>query len=294
MLTDNVYVVTGAGHGIGRAAAVELGRRGATVVANDLGTTADGEGSSPEPVNETARAVREAGGEATAHFGDVASMAYTESLVEDTVEEYGRVDGAANFAGILDDAILHKMTADQWDKVVRVHLRGHFALLRALAAHWRTTDPDRDSQRSFLTVSSRSALGSVGQANYSAAKAGILGLTRTAARELDRYDVRVNALMPSAYTRMTETIPEEKRPDPEDKPSEESIAPVVAYLLSDHASDVTGCTIRAAGGTLGVYTDPELVRVGFDEDGWELEDIVERFQDTVAHGVDLDRSDDAY
>ena len=296
MLEGKVYVVAGGGHGIGEATAVHLGSHGGTVVVNDLGTDLAGEGESSEPASETAEAVREAGGEAMAHFGDISSLEYTEELVADVVEEYGRVDGAVNFAGVLADAISYKMTGEEWDRVIRVHLRGHFALLRALAAHWRDrAGPDGDAldaQRSFVGISSGAAgTPSFGQLNYASAKAGILGLVRTAAVELDRYNVRANAIWPSAYTRMVEEMPEEHRPDEEAVPDPEDIAPVVAYLMSDHAEDITGCTIRAAGDVVGLVSDPEVQRTGFKEGGWTVGDLATHFEDDVAQGWDLHRSD---
>jgi NAD(P)-dependent dehydrogenase (short-subunit alcohol dehydrogenase family) len=296
MLSDKVCIVAGGGRGIGEAVAVELGREGATVVVNDLGSSVHGEGESEEPAERTVAAVEEAGGEGMAHFGDVASLDYTESLVEDVVEEYGRVDGVVNFAGILRDSISYKMTGEEWDQVIRVHLRGHFSLLRNTANHWRerARDGGLESQRSFLGVASRSALGSPGQANYSAAKAGIMGLTRTAARELARFDVRVNAFMPTAYTRMIDEIPEERRPFTREEMPPEKVGPMVAYLMSDGAEDITGMTIRAAGDGVGLVSDPEIHRLGFQEGGWSPEEIDEKFRSTVAGGIDLDRSGSAF
>lgn len=296
MLSDKVCIVAGGGRGIGEAVAVELGREGATVVVNDLGSSVHGEGESQEPAEQTVAAVEEAGGEGMAHFGDIASLDYTEKLVEDTVAEYGRVDGAVNFAGILRDSISYKMSGEEWDQVIRVHLRGHFSLLRNVTAHWRERSRDRglESQRSFLGVASRSALGSPGQANYSAAKAGIMGLTRTAARELARFNVRVNAFMPTAYTRMIDEIPEEKRPFTREEMPPEKVGPMVAYLMSDSAEDITGMTVRAAGDGIGLVSDPEIHRLGFQDGGWSAEDIDEKFRSTVAQGIDLDRSGSAF
>jgi NAD(P)-dependent dehydrogenase (short-subunit alcohol dehydrogenase family) len=296
MLSDKVCIVAGGGRGIGEAVAVELGRQGATVVVNDLGSSVHGEGESEEPAEETVTSVEKAGGAGMAHFGDIASLEYTESLVDDIVTEYGRIDGAVNFAGILRDSISYNMSGDEWDNVIRVHLRGHFALLRSVAANWRerASDEGLEHQRSFLCVASRSALGSPGQINYSAAKAGILGMTRTAARELARSNIRVNALMPTAYTRMIDDIPEEKRPFSREEMPPENVGPMVAYLMSDEAEDITGSTIRVAGNVVGVVSDPEIFRLGFQEDGWTAEDIVERFQSEVAQGVQLDKSGTAF
>lgn len=298
MLSDKVCIVAGGGRGLGEATALELSEHGATVVVNDLGTGLEGEGESQEPATETAQAIRDAGGEAMAHFGDITSLDYTEQLVEDTVEEYGRVDAAVNFAGVLADGISYKMSGEEWDRVIRVHLRGHFALLRNLGAQWRERAREHDdrlpSRRSFVGVSSLSATkGNIGQANYSAAKAGILGLVRSTARELDRYNVAVNAIMPNAFTRMAEDIPEEHRPGEDEIPSPEDNAPVVAYLMSDEAEGITGTTVAIDGpdgDELSLVSEGEKFRVGIREGGWTTDALADRFRESVGGGVDLDKS----
>jgi len=296
MLANKVFIIAGGGHGLGKVTAVELGGYGATVVVNDLGTDVTGEGESASPAEETVEAVEDTGGDGMAHFGDISSLEYTKSLIADTYEEYGRIDGVVNFAGILRDSISYKMTSDEWDDVVRVHLRGHFALLRNVAAHWReqAKESGLGTQRSFVGTTSRAALGNIGQVNYSAAKAGVLGMTRSAARELHRHNIRVNALMPTAYTRMVERIPEEHQSfDEEDMPPEK-VAPMVAYLLSDEAEDITGCTLRAAGDAIGIVSDPQVTRMGFQERGWTAEDIAEQFRDSIAQDIELERSGSAF
>jgi 3-oxoacyl-[acyl-carrier protein] reductase len=293
MLSDKVTIVAGAGTGLGEAAAVELGRQGAKVVVNDLGVDVTGEGESEEPAEQTIERVKDAGGDGMAHFGDVSSLDYTERLIQDTYDEYGRVDGVVNFAGILRDSISYRMSGEEWDTVMNVHLRGHFSLLRNAAAHWREeiSDDEAASQRSILNVSSRSALGSIGQANYSAAKAGILGLTRSTSRELFRHNIRVNALMPTAFTRMIAAIPEEKRPFTEEEMPPEKVAPMVAYMMSDEAEDITGCTLRAAGDEIGLLTNPELHRIGYTDGGWTPQEIADRFRDTVASGINVTKTE---
>jgi 3-oxoacyl-[acyl-carrier protein] reductase len=296
MLEDKVCIVAGSGHGIGEKTAIELGRQGAKVVVNDLGADVHGEGASDEPAKTTAEAVREEGGEALAHFGDVTSLDYIEELIEDTIEEYGRLDGVVNFAGILRDSLSYKMDEDEWDTVIHVHLKGHFSLLRNAGAHWRTTAKEEgiETQRSFVGVSSRSALGNVGQLNYSAAKAGILGMVRSAASELARSNVRVNALMPVAYTRMIERIPEEHRQvDPEKYPPEK-VAPMVGYLMSDAAEGVTGCTLLAEGDTIGLVSNPKSEHRAYNPEGWTTEEIADQFKSTITQGVDLDNSEPGF
>ena len=285
LLKGRTIVVAGGGRGLGRATALEVGEQGGAVVVNDLGTGVDGSGTSDEPAETTAAAVRKAGGEAIAHYGDVTSLEYADRLIADAAAEYGRVDGVVNFAGILQDGFLTRLSGEQWDRVIEVHLRGHFALLRAAAVHWQDREDrenrEDDDGRAFLCVTSPSALGNPGQANYAAAKAGVLGLMRTAARELDRFGVRVNALMPVAYTRMIENMPTGQRPfDAADRPAKQ-VAPVAAYLLSEAAADVTGRTVRAEGERVSTVSDPQICRTAIREGGWSAEALAEDFEDRL-------------
>jgi NAD(P)-dependent dehydrogenase (short-subunit alcohol dehydrogenase family) len=295
MLEDKVIIVAGGGRGIGEAVAVHLGKLGASVVVNDLGADITGEGESEEPAHSTIDAVEAAGGEGMAHFGDIASLEYTEDLIADTVAKYGQVDGATNFAGILRDSISYKMEGGEWDSVIRVHLRGHFALLRNLAKRWREEagDGKLDSQRSFLGVSSGAAFGSMGQINYAAAKAGIRGLVRSAAIELHRYNVRVNTLLPQAYTRMLDEVPEEHRPFTYEEKPPENVAPMVAYMMSDEADDITGCSVRAEGELIGFVPDPDFhQKLAFQLGGWTADDIVDKFHDTIGLGEEVTNNEE--
>jgi len=282
-LEDKVVIVTGAGRGIGRATAVYLGDAGASVVVNR---------ASDNP--EVADIVEDRGGTALAHNGNVSSTEYAEALVADTVDAFGRIDGVINFAGITDDATLLKMSDEQWDRVIDVHLRGHFALLRSVGRHWREAagDDGLDPQRSFVTMTSRNAFGSFGQANYATAKAGILGLTWTAAAELKRYNVRVNALMPLAFTGMIAEIPEEHRPASwtmEEMPPEK-VAPVAAFLVSDAAEGINGCIVRSHGDMVGLISEPEIYRRAYRDGGWSLESLDDRFKATLGDDLSLDRT----
>jgi NAD(P)-dependent dehydrogenase (short-subunit alcohol dehydrogenase family) len=177
---DKVFIVTGEGRGLGQATAVELGCHGATVVINDLGVTLSGDDESTDSVETSVDSVEAAGGTSMAHLGDVSSFEYTADLIADTVEKYGHLDGIINYAGILRDSISYKMTPEDFDAVVRVHLRGHFCLLRNAAAHWceeakKTENDGLANQRSFVSVVSPAIWGNTGQLNYASAKAGILG-----------------------------------------------------------------------------------------------------------------------
>ncbi|WP_424019409.1 SDR family NAD(P)-dependent oxidoreductase [Halorientalis pallida] len=278
-LDGTVCIVTGGGRGLGEATAKHLAGEGATVVVNDLGTTLSGDGASEEPADETVAAIRDAGGTAMAHFGDVTDLDYTEELIADTAAEFGRVDAAVNFAGVLRDAYLTEMTGEDWDTVIDVHLRGHFALLRNLARHWDETADEADRERAFVGVTSPSALGNAGQANYAAAKAGVLGLIRTASAELPRFDARANALLPIAYTRMIEDMPHQ--PFGEDDFPPEKVAPVVGYLVSEAAEGVNGKTVRAQGDMVSLVADPKDENSMVDSEGWTVEKLSERFDELL-------------
>ena len=300
-LSGTVCVVCGGGNGVGRAAARELATHGARVVVNDLGTAVDGTGSDASVPETVAGEIRAAGGTAIAHHGDVSDFEYAERLIHDTVAEYGRVDSVCNFAGIVRDGISYKLSEDDWREVIDTNLTGQFAPLRAAASHWRDVgegadggdsgDDGVDRQRSYLAVSAGAARGSLGQANYAAAKAGVLGVVRSVSTELVRSNVRVNALIPNGYTRMTETIPEEHRPYTEAEMPPEKVAPLVAFLASDAAEDITGCTVYAGGDRVGVYADPTMEAVGVNPDGWSLESLQEHFREDIAADVSLSRTD---
>jgi NAD(P)-dependent dehydrogenase (short-subunit alcohol dehydrogenase family) len=293
MLSEKVVIVTGGGNGVGEGVAEVLGELGATVVVNDLGTSAEGEGESAEPAEETAERIREAGGTATAHFGDVSSVEYTRELVADTVDEYGRVDGAANFAGIVRNRPISEMTKEDWDAVIDVHLGGHFALLHALAARWEDVADEEgglDTQRSFLGVTSGAALGGRQEANYSAAKAGVLGFVRACSDELGPKNIRVNALSPGAKSRQNTHFYVDRDPEEVERPPDpRKVGPVVGFLMSDDAEDVNGCTIRASGDRIGLQDDPQPIRNAYQNGGWTAEDVAERFHESLGEGVELDK-----
>lgn len=290
-LDGKVCVVAGGGNGLGRHAARSLADHGARVVVNDRGTSVHGEGSDPDVAAAVADEIRDADGTAIDHHGDIADTDDAGDLIDAALDAYGRVDGVANFAGILRDGWLTNLTDDDWDEVVRVNLGGHFALLRAAARHWRGDDAEPlDPPRSFLAVSSMGALGNPGQVNYSATKAGVLGLVRAASTELDPIDVRVNALVPSGYTRMTATVPEDHRPYTRDEMPPERVAPMVAYLLGDASTHVTGCTLFAGGDRIGVFSDPSLDRVAVRPGGWTPDAIAETMDGDLGDGVELSRT----
>ncbi|MFD3542428.1 SDR family oxidoreductase [Streptomyces sp. NPDC058662] len=253
-----VVVVTGAGRGLGRAHALAFAEAGAKVVVNDLGVGLDGLPGPDGPAARVVAEIRERGGEAVAHGGDIATGEGASSLVECAVSAFGRLDTLVNNAGFLRDRMLVNLDEDDWDAVMRVHLKGHFLPLRSAAAWWRAqAKAGRPvAARVVNTSSGAGLLGSVGQGNYSAAKAGILGLTLVSAAEMGRYGVQVNAIAPAARTRMTEqAFARTMAAPPEgafDAMAPENISPLVVWLGSDASEGVTGRVFEAEGGRITV------------------------------------------
>ncbi len=255
LVEGRVVVVTGAGRGIGRAHALAFAAEGARVVVNDLGAALDGRGGEAGPAQQVVDEIRAAGGEAVANTDDVASWEGAASLVSTAVDAFGGLDVLVNNAGFLRDRMLVNLAEDEWDAVVRVHLKGHFAPLRHAAEYWRAEAKAGRTRaaRVINTSSGAGLLGSVGQGNYSAAKAGILGLTTVAAAEFGRYGVTVNAIAPAARTRMTETTFDMAAPDDGfDAMAPENVSPLVVWLGSVESSGVTGRVFEVDGGRVGL------------------------------------------
>ncbi|MGW0942126.1 SDR family oxidoreductase [Streptomyces sp. NPDC002623] len=255
--TGRVVVVTGAGRGLGRAHALAFAAQGARLVVNDLGVGLDGTPGPDSPAAQVAAEIRAAGGEAVAHGGDIATPEGAASLVTTALETYGRLDTLVNNAGFLRDRMLVNLAEDDWDAVVRVHLKGHFLTLKHTAAHWRAEAKAGRTPvaRIVNTSSGAGLLGSVGQGNYSAAKAGIVGLTLVAAAELARYGVQVNAIAPAARTRMTEQTFAATMTAPEtgfDAMAPENVSPLVVWLGSAASEGVTGRVFEAEAGRITV------------------------------------------
>ncbi|MFJ5638213.1 SDR family oxidoreductase [Streptomyces sp. NPDC093223] len=254
---DRVVAVTGAGRGLGRAHALAFAAEGARVVVNDLGVGLDGAPDPGSPAAGVVAEIRAAGGEAVAHGGDIATSAGAASLIETAVRTYGRLDTLVNNAGFLRDRMLVNLTEDDWDEVLRVHLKGHFLPLRHAAAHWRAEAKAGRAPvaRIVNTSSGAGLLGSVGQGNYSAAKAGIVGLTLVAAAELARYGVQVNAVAPAARTRMTERAFAAAMAAPDagfDAMAPGNVSPLVVWLGSAASAGVTGRVFETEGGRITV------------------------------------------
>jgi len=282
-----VVIVTGAGRGIGRGHALEFARQGAKVVVNDLGAEVDGRGGSSGPAGEVVDEIRGMGGEAVANGDDVADWEGAHRLVQSAIDTFGRLDTLVNNAGILRDRMLVNMSEDEWDAVIRVHLRGHFCPTRHAAAHWREQAKagEQLQARVVLTSSAAGLYGNVGQFNYSAAKSAIATMARVAAAELGRYGVTVNAIAPIARTRMTENLYSETmvRPDAGfDAMAPENIAPLVVWLGSADSRDVNGHVFEITGGRIAVA---ENWRPGpeFDKgDRWEPAELGHVVRDLLA------------
>ena len=259
-LDDQVAVITGAGRGIGREHALLFAKEGAKIVVNDLGGASDGSGGDPTAAEQVVEEIRALGGEAVVNGDDVADWAGAERLIAQAVEAFGRVDVLVNNAGILRDKVIAQMSEADWDSVIRVHLKGHFAPLHFAAGHWRERSKAGEQVRaSVINTSSTSGLHSnPGQANYGAAKSGIATLTEIAAKELSRYGVRVNAIAPAARTRLIAQTPTVDALMPQAAEGEfdpwdpANISPLVVALASPE-STVTGRVFWVAGGTVKLY-----------------------------------------
>ena len=247
LLEGRIAIVTGAGRGIGRAHALELATHGAAVVVNDYGVSVSGEGTGETPAESVVSEIEALGGRAVVNRADVADFEQAAGMVRQAIDRFGGLDILVNNAGFVRDRMLVNTSEQEWDAVIRVHLKGHFATLRHAGAYWRTESKEgRQRDARVINTSSGAGLqGSVGQATYSAAKAGIAGLTLVAAQELGRYGATVNAIAPVAKTRMTEgAFDTSTMPLPEDN------SPIVAWLASEEAGDVTGRVIEVEGGRI--------------------------------------------
>jgi NAD(P)-dependent dehydrogenase (short-subunit alcohol dehydrogenase family) len=288
ILEGKTAVITGGGNGIGREVSKLYGELGANVVVNDLGVAVDGSGGSTSAAESTVEEIKAAGGNAAANTESVATPEGGESIVQTALDNFGRLDIVVHVAGILRDRMLFNMTIEEWDAVINVHLRGAFCVIRPAAALMRAQKGGR-----IISFSSGSAAGNTGQANYSAAKAGILGLTRTGARDLAKYGVTVNAIWPSAATRMTATVPEAAealraergiRRNTGSRPTIRDprfVASMVAYLATDAAANITGQTFAIGGERLALISNPAPVQEVYCPGGWTMDAMLELFPQTI-------------
>jgi NAD(P)-dependent dehydrogenase (short-subunit alcohol dehydrogenase family) len=270
LLDGKVAVVTGGGTGIGRAVSIELARNGAKVVVNDYGVSVDGRDPSSAPADEVVATIRGAGGQASASPESVATMAGGRAVIDLALKEFGDLHILVCCAGILRERMIFNMTEEEWDAVIAVHLKGHFTVMQPATRHMR-----EKKAGSIITFTSTAGLeGSPGQPNYSAAKEGIVGLTRSTALAMARYGVRCNAISPTADTRMTQRLPGERRGLATATPPE-AIGPVAAFLGSDRAAHITGQVVGVRGTEVTVYSHPAPLRTATSAEPWTPERLAD-------------------
>jgi NAD(P)-dependent dehydrogenase (short-subunit alcohol dehydrogenase family) len=288
-LEGKAAIVTGAGRGIGREHALALARAGAKILVNDLGASLAGEGTDTGPAHDVVREIEALGGAAVANGENVADFAGAKRMVAAALDAFGRLDILVNNAGILRDRMLVNMEEHEWDAVLEVHLKGHFAPTRHAAAHWRELSKAGEEVRARIvnTSSPSGVFGNVGQANYGAAKAGIVGFTLIAAQELQRYGVTVNAIAPNARTRMTEAAfgeipPPDEGFDPAD-PANNS--PIVVALCADEAQHVTGQVFFVYGGVVNMLSGWQAGELFATDERWDPDALLEELQQRLPDGA---------
>jgi len=274
-LDGRVAIVTGSGRGIGRSVALLLARQGAAVVVNDLGAALDGSGADTSPAQQVVEEITAAGGKAAANGADISDHAAAEGLIREAIENFGRLDVVVNVAGILRDRMVFNMAEQEWDDVIRVHLKGTFNTTKFAAAHWRSLR-EENAQNRIINFTSVSGLhGAPGQPNYAAAKMGIAGLTWSSANALAKYGVTVNAISPGAATRMTASVPDERRrgglPAQSDERSPDNVAPIVAYLASEQSGWITGRIIHSSGYEVSLYNNPQPISRIIGTGPWDVD-----------------------
>jgi NAD(P)-dependent dehydrogenase (short-subunit alcohol dehydrogenase family) len=266
-LDGKVIAVTGAGRGIGRAVALACAAEGAAVVVNDYGVSVDGNEPTSEVAEEVVKEITDAGGRASANANSVTTMAGGASIVQQGIDDFGRIDGVVCVAGILRERMLFNMSEDEWDPVIETHLKGTFTVFRAAASVFR-----EQKSGTMIGFTSGAFAASVAQANYSAAKGGIVSLVRSAAAGMNKYGVTANCIAPVARSRMSGQVPFGlEMGEPED------IAPMVCFLVSDKARDVTGQIYTVNGGRIAVWNQPEEVREMRKDGRWSVDEIASRF-----------------
>lgn len=274
-----VAIVTGAARGVGRQHALQLANAGAKVVVNDLGASVDGKGADKSPAQQVVDEIKAAGGEAIINGDDVSNFDGAKNMVDTAINTFGKLDILVNNAGILRDRMLVNMTEEEWDAVIQVHLKGTFAPSRHAASYWRAMSKQNDDGKPVMgriinTSSTSGIYGNIGQTNYGAAKAGIAAFTIIAARELARIGVTVNAISPSAYTRMTDNLREYSEEDKQVRdPS--WVSPTIVYLASEEAQDISGRVIQAGAGMVAVC------------EGWRRGAEIDQMDDPAALGLKI-------
>ncbi|MBM3167348.1 MAG: SDR family NAD(P)-dependent oxidoreductase [Chloroflexi bacterium] len=296
-LADKVAVVTGSGRGIGRAEALALAAEGAKVVVNDLGSASDGSGASHSPADEVVAEIKKLGNDAVANYDSVATPEGGENIIKTAIDKFGRLDILVNNAGILRDRMVFNMSEEEWELVMKVHLYGTFHCTKPACVIFRQQKSGR-----IINTSSIAGLGNMGQANYSAAKEGIVGFTRTVARDMGKYGVTCNAIRPNAGTRMT-LSPELKAAwekqkatgaatgidgsivEMLEKATPDMIAPLVVYLATDEAANVNGYTFFVGGGVIGIYSEPQVTTQIEKPGVWTLDELLDIMPKKITAGL---------
>ncbi len=288
-LKDRVAIVTGAGRGIGRGEALALASEGAKIVVNDFGGASDGSGGDLGPADQVVAEIKALGGDAVANYDTVATTEGGENIVKTAIDTFGRLDILVNNAGILRDRMVFNTTPEEWDDVIKVHLYGHFNTTKPACVIFRQQRSGR-----IINTSSTSGLGNRGQANYSAAKEGIVGFTRTVAIDMGKYGVTCNALRPAAGTRLT--LSDEMKAAAERSGSTatvssatalnpDDIGPLVVWLASDEAANVNGRTFHIITGSIGLYTEPTQVNTISKDGGFTIDELFDKMPNEVAKGL---------
>ena len=296
MMQDKVVVVTGAGGGIGRDIALALAAEGAKVVVNDLGTSSSGEGASAGPAQQVVDEIKAAGGQAVANTDSVSEAAAASRIVQCALDTFGRIDGLVNNAGILRDRFFHKMSVDEFDAVVKVHLYGSYFVSRAAAPHFK----EQNSGAMVHMTSTSGLIGNFGQANYSAAKLGLVALSKSIALDMQKFGVRSNCIAPFAWSRMIGTIPtetpeEQRRVERMKRMTPAKIAPLAVYLLSDAAAGVSAQVFAVRNNEIFLMSQPRPLRSVHRGEGWTPQGIAEHGMPALkASFVPMDRSADVF
>jgi NAD(P)-dependent dehydrogenase (short-subunit alcohol dehydrogenase family) len=293
VIDGRVAIITGGARGIGASISRLFAAEGASVVINDLGGSPDGTGSDQGPAKQIADEIAAAGGTAVADGSDIADVATGERLVRTAVEQFGRLDVVVNVAGILRDRMIFNLPEADWDEVIRVHLKGHYSTVRPASAYWREQRNPGGHYRIINFTSSSGLEGSPGQPNYAAAKMGIVGLTYSLAQGLARYGVTANAIAPGAATRLTATVPADRRLGEVDETvrpemSPDNIAPVALYLASERSDWLTGRVVSSMGFDVGLYENPQMIRQISAPEPWQYDRLaaaIERSFRPAADGL---------
>jgi NAD(P)-dependent dehydrogenase (short-subunit alcohol dehydrogenase family) len=296
IVDGKVAIVTGAGRGIGRSIALLMAEEGARVVVCDIGASLEGGGTNAGPAHDVVDEIKNAGGEAIASTLSIAEPANADKIVQSALDAFGRVDILVNNAGILRDRIFHRMSWSDWSDVISVHLNGSFAMSRACATHFR-----QQNSGSYVHMTSTSGLiGNFGQANYMAAKLGIVGLSRGIALDMARFNIRSNCVSPFAWTRMVQSIPAETEAEKERvaraaQVTPDKVAPLVVYLASDAADGISGQILSARNNEIYLFNQNRPIRTLHRSDGWTPQRLADQLKAAFATSfTPLDRSSDVF